>query len=102
MIEYKCNVIPSTVLSARVTSLSFDSFQLRKAVLKGRFHSNVLMETRQKCQKTGSGCREGSRLDYQQTYPKLLHFFFLEGGHQEQRSIGKGWTGREKRKGDKA
>lgn len=37
--------------------------------------------------------REGSRLYNQQTYPKLLHFFFLKGGHHEQRSI-KGRDGR--------
>lgn len=42
---------------------------------------------RQKWQKTGSGCREGSRSYNQQTYPKLLHFFFLEVGHHEQRSM---------------
>lgn len=29
----------------------------------------------------------GSRLYNQQTYPKLLHFFFLEDGHHEQRSM---------------
>lgn len=30
----------------------------------------------------------GRTLGYnQQTYPKLLHFFFLEGGHREQRSM---------------
>lgn len=93
---------------AHMTFVSLNALWLGSGSVSGRIqlklvNGNKLSGKKKRSTHIGRkrGCSAGSAKGRRghQTYPKLLHFFFLEGGCHEQRSTeGKGWMSRERKR----